>query len=619
MPVQEPFEPIYLESEETVRNRLMAELPDHLAKEEGSFARDIMEVAVIEFARLWEEANRQLSYMFPSWAWGPLLEGWATSYGLERRTGQKATGMARFMGGARTALSGQVTFPAATFEVTSTAALPTNGVLDIIAPNQRTSVSYSGKSPTTVLGVTGGEGTFPPGATVMLQAMVPPNTGLSVPVSDDSVETPRFQTKNAVVAVMNENGYVDVPIEAIEVGVDGNQAPGAVSLIDAYLPNMETITNVTPTTGGEDPEDDEQLRERVLAEAALPVGSGTKQDYRVWGTEIAGVSEVSVEPLWDRSGTDPALNNQRNGTVRMAIRGQDHKPVDWSVVQAVQRHVDPSRQLIALLENGEPWTIDGVAVAAAAWDATNQTGASSLKLAFSGSGTKVARLPQTMDLSRFAPVDGDDDIAIWVRASAWANLAATSYLRFETDSANYFQAPFSAYTVARGTAQPTSGGNTWWLLKIRKANFTKTGTPDWGLVTAVALGATATGATDVLFDYFAIRETTGAAGEGKAPIGAAVTVVTPVARAVAVTATLVLRPGFTLAGTAGTTNMTELLRGRLTAFLQDVLPGEPVRVVDVANVIHDTPGVLDFTLIAPSANQPITMHEHPVLGTLTLS
>lgn len=82
--------------------------------------------------------------------------------------------------------------------------------------------------------------------------------------------------------------------------------------------------------------------------------------------------------------------------------------------------------------------------------------------------------------------------------------------------------------------------------------------------------------------------------DGKAPIGAHVTVESISQFAVLVHATIIPEPGYNLLGTGGNINLGNLLRNALKTFFDTLPAGAVLYFVDVENVIHDCPGVLDF-------------------------
>ena len=62
----------------------------------------------------------------------------------------------------------------------------------------------------------------------------------------------------------NGMGSVDVPIQSIEAGSNGNSAAGTILLQDNVSEDITLIINPEPITGGMEEEDDESLRERIM-------------------------------------------------------------------------------------------------------------------------------------------------------------------------------------------------------------------------------------------------------------------------------------------------------------------------------------------------------------------
>ena len=228
----------------------------------------------------------------------------------------------------------------------------------------------------------------------------------------------------------------------------------------------------------------------------------------------------------------------------------------------------------------------------------------------------VAGSTGPMDLSRFP---SDADMFLWLKAADWSKADATTRGRFETSPGNHYEFELSTVSPA-GTAKPTSG-TAWWLYRARKSAAVVTGVPEWSAIRRVEVipRFSSAAATTPTADYLRFISPGGAAGEGRAPIGAAVTVMTPVPKVINVAATLTLADGYTLTGATGTVSVTDRLQSLLSEFLMSVPPGELVRVKHIENVIHDAPGIVDFTLTAPAANQLIATTEYATLGTLTLT
>lgn len=98
---------------------------------------------------------------------------------------------------------------------------------------------------------------------------------------------------------------------------------------------------------------------------------------------------------------------------------------------------------------------------------------------------------------------------------------------------------------------------------------------------------------------------------------------------ITIVATLVLADGYALTDALGATNAKTLVQQGLQDYLASVQPGQPVRFAGVANVLHDTPGVVDFSALVVTSGGvtadaygetiPVTMHEYATLYSLTLS
>jgi uncharacterized phage protein gp47/JayE len=445
-------------------------------------------------------------------------------------------------------------------------------------------------------------------------AVIGPTTIVEAPVNDPDAERVRFQTTNTSGAAIPAAGYLDVDIVAIDVGDNFNVGQDAIKLLDTPITGITGVTNPLATFGGEGPEDDESLREKVMDEAELPTGGGTKLDYRRMGTDEPGVGTAAVEAFWDTAAVVPGTGNA-NGSVRISLRDANRAPVDWQAVESAQRRIDPSRQQIALLESGEPWTVSGGS-GTLSWNGlTAMIGSSGLRITNPAAGTTSAELTQAMDLSRF---NGDTDMfEVWLKANDWSRINPTSEVRFYSPGGGYF----SAFLSAGISAKPTTVTTEWWPFRLLKRAMSAVGNPSWDSITSVRFYLTTTAAANITLDHWRIMMSDTRTGEGQAPIGHRVTVVTPVSKAITVTANVLLDAGYTLSGATGTTDATDLVRQRLAAFLLDLEPGDPVRLKDIENVIHDTPGVLDFAAVnvnGTTTNVPVSLGEHATLAAITL-
>lgn len=125
-------------------------------------------------------------------------------------------------------------------------------------------------------------------------------------------------------------GFIDLPAQADDEGVEGNVAIGVVTQLLSPIGGVAAISNVTPMASGEDQESDADLQIRVLVEIASTVGAGTVSDYTRWSLAYPGVGNVTVQPLWAGA-----------GTVRVVVTDTNNEPVSGAVVAGLQAELDP--------------------------------------------------------------------------------------------------------------------------------------------------------------------------------------------------------------------------------------------------------------------------------------
>lgn len=109
-----------------------------------------------------------------------------------------------------------------------------------------------------------------------------------------------FETQ---VDVMATPTGATVVAQATEPGVLANVAAGEVTTVLGDLANVLTVTNLAPATGGTDGESDEDLIDRFLTYMQRQATSGNAAHYERWATEISGVREARVTPIWNGAGT----------------------------------------------------------------------------------------------------------------------------------------------------------------------------------------------------------------------------------------------------------------------------------------------------------------------------
>ena len=129
-------------------------------------------------------------------------------------------------------------------------------------------------------------------------------------------------------------GAVHVAVQAIAAGARGN------TVADIALTLQKPIVGVTSTApvaapdlvNGSDTENDDALRERLLARLRMPPHGGAKHDYAAWAKEVPGVTRVWVEPAWQDLCTVCVLFVRDNDAVILP---------DAPEVAAVAAHSEP--------------------------------------------------------------------------------------------------------------------------------------------------------------------------------------------------------------------------------------------------------------------------------------
>ena len=86
---------------------------------------------------------------------------------------------------------------------------------------------------------------------------------------------------------------VTVPVEAVAAGPDGNVNSGAVVIMPTPPPGVDGVVNETPITGGQDPENDDQLRDRAK-HALERKGNATLNAIKFAVLDVDGVEGVEV-------------------------------------------------------------------------------------------------------------------------------------------------------------------------------------------------------------------------------------------------------------------------------------------------------------------------------------
>lgn len=88
-----------------------------------------------------------------------------------------------------------------------------------------------------------------------------------------------FITTDEVTAA-DQSTTVTAPIEAEEVGSNYNVGSGRIEYIPGSAPGVSSVTNPDSTSGGEDPEANDEYRQRIINSTSQQSGGGTKSGIR---------------------------------------------------------------------------------------------------------------------------------------------------------------------------------------------------------------------------------------------------------------------------------------------------------------------------------------------------
>lgn len=122
-----------------------------------------------------------------------------------------------------------------------------------------------------------------------------------------------------------------VNIIAENSGISGNVPTNSIINID--LSDVE-CTNNGPTTGGIEAESDSSLLERYYVKVRTPGISGNKNHYKQWATEVSGIGDAKVMPLWNGE-----------GTVKVVLIDSNKEPVPAAKVEEVFEYIEELRPI----------------------------------------------------------------------------------------------------------------------------------------------------------------------------------------------------------------------------------------------------------------------------------
>lgn len=424
--------------------------------------------------------------------------------------------------------------------------------------------------------------------------VVPAGTRVATP-ADPNTGTPSVEFVTLADVTLDGTGTGYAPIEAVEAGASGNVAAGAISIMVTPVSGVSAATNPSATTGGLDTEDDASLLARYLQRVRSPSAGGNKADYINWVLEVAGVGGVSVIPVRDGP-----------GTVSVAIINTNKEPADQALVDAVQNYMAPpwvnETEAETMTLGGYGTSIDTTL--------TDDTG-DSVKMVHdvSGPGTithanlhTLLQQPGIWQARMRVKVDNNAGTADLLQIGIW-NVSAAAWAKTRPGG-----------TVDAVVTLKASDLATSFLDKI--VEFYWNGQDQLELrITRLTTDTTTTVWVDRGIYRSAFSKDT---GEGKAPIGAKVTVEPAAAVLINISATLTIANGYNADSVKAAVTDNIAIYIKSLVFTSD----NDVRYVRIGQAILDTPGVQDYsnlTVNGGTANVVIGEQEAAVLGTVTLT
>ncbi len=136
-------------------------------------------------------------------------------------------------------------------------------------------------------------------------------------------------------------------LEAETPGTECNYIqPGDIAVPCNTVQGMTSATfgPIYGESHGTDAEGDEHLRDRIFEKIAGPAENGNRQHYKTWCESVDGVGRAIIFPLW-----------YGRNTVKAVLISPDGLPVADSVVEEVQRYIDPADKGMTVEVDGKTY------------------------------------------------------------------------------------------------------------------------------------------------------------------------------------------------------------------------------------------------------------------------
>lgn len=150
----------------------------------------------------------------------------------------------------------------------------------------------------------------------------------------------RFSTSGDVVLIYavsdlisSEDGTYTYELVCETAGKSGNECSGALLPVE-YINGLGKAELGGIVTAGTDEEDDESLRERLLAKVQLPSTSGNANDYYNWAMACSGIGAAKIFPLANGP-----------GTVKVVVASEEKTAADEALVKKVADYIETMRPI----------------------------------------------------------------------------------------------------------------------------------------------------------------------------------------------------------------------------------------------------------------------------------
>lgn len=134
------------------------------------------------------------------------------------------------------------------------------------------------------------------------------------------------------VSIINKEASVGV--EALNIGTKYNVQSNLIKELPIQILGITSVINEEGISGGTEEESDEELLNRLLLRQRTPGTSGNANHYKLWATEIAGIGDAKVFPLWNGAGSVKVV----------VVDSNKHKPNE-TLLNEVKNNIEINRPI----------------------------------------------------------------------------------------------------------------------------------------------------------------------------------------------------------------------------------------------------------------------------------